>query len=81
MIEKAKVKMEKKNIGLSYGVLYPTLKQQIKKQGYKLENSVLLEKLRFSINMCKMHNLASESIIDKMFKKLHKKVVNSILDK
>jgi len=68
---------ERTTIGFSYGVLSETLEQQANEQGYTLKNSELYEKLKEALNLLKFH-LTTDSENDKLFQKLHKKVVKDL---
>jgi hypothetical protein len=69
--------MEQKSIGFNYGVMSDPLEQQAREQGYSLKNSELYEKLKDAINLLTFH-LTTDSQTDKMFQKLHKKVVKDL---
>ncbi len=68
---------EKIYIGFSYGVLCDDLQTQAKNQNYFLENAEFFEDLRKALNLLSFHIL-NESEKDKLFQKLHKKVVKSL---
>ena len=73
-----------KEVGFAYGALCDDLETQAKEQGYTLGNKAeTLEKLRFSVNMVRIHGLVTDSQADSMYKKLQKKVVSALkpLDK
>lgn len=67
--------MEKNSVSFSYGCLSETLEEQANKQGYTLGLAAdSLEKLKKAALLCSVHLLpCSQS--DKMFNKLHKKVM------
>jgi hypothetical protein len=66
-----------KQIGFSYGVLSDPLESQAREQGYILKDAEKFENIKKSINMCGFH-VATESQINQMFNKLHKKVIASL---
>jgi hypothetical protein len=66
--------MSEISVRFGYGVFCDSLEKQANDQGFNLKNSEMYEKIRHSINMCKFH-VATESQVDSMLKKLHKKVI------
>ncbi len=71
--------MKETKIGFSYGPSMPTLESQANKQGFTLgKDGEKLEKIRQAINMCGFH-VATNSQINTMIVKLHKKVTESLM--
>ena len=71
-----------KEIGFFFFLFYDDLETQANKQGYTLgDQSELMEKLRFSANMVRMHGLVTDSQADGIYKKLQKKVVKALKPK
>lgn len=67
-------------IGFSYGIMASSLEEQAKEQGYTLGGEAdTLEKIRHAINMCGFH-VATPSQTDSMFKKLHKKIKDNLIE-
>lgn len=61
-----------------YGIMSDPLEEQANKQGFTLgDKAELLEKIRYSINICNFH-VATESQVKAMTTKLHKQVMNSV---
>lgn len=61
-----------------YGVFLKSLEEQANDQGYTLgDNNELLERIRKAINICRFH-VATENQVDSMFRKLNKKVADSL---
>lgn len=70
--------MEKNSVEFSYGCLSETLEEQANKQGYTLGLATeSLEKLKKAALLCSIH-LLPQSQSDKMFQKLHKKVMSQL---
>lgn len=68
-----------KEIGFGYGVLYDDLEKQANEQGYTFGDKVeLVEKLRFSANMVRMHGLLTDSQADSMYQKLQKRIIKEL---
>ena len=66
-------------VGFGYGALCDDLETQANKQGYTLGDKVeMLEKLRFSVNMVRIHALVTDSQADSIYKKLNRKVLKSL---
>lgn len=66
-------------VGFGYGVLCDDLESQANKQGYTLGDEVeMLEKLRFSVNMVRIHGLVTDSEADNIYKKMNRKVLKSL---
>lgn len=73
--------MSKNTAKFSYGVIGDTLEEQANKQGYTLgRNADICEKIRKAINMCMFH-VATETQVNAMTNKLHKKVIKSLKEK
>jgi hypothetical protein len=75
--------MENKNVGLSYGVLSDSLSKQLDKQGLKYDKKKieLFEREREAINTLRFgSNLLTDSIIDKILPKLHKKIISHVAE-
>lgn len=65
-------------VSCEYGVLGDTLEEQARQQGYTLgDKADIYERVRKAINMCMFH-VATDSQVQAMFGKLHKKVMKSI---
>lgn len=68
-----------KEVGFAYGALCDDLETQANEQGYTLgDKAEVLEKLRFSVNMVRIHELVTDSQADSVYKKLQKKVVSAL---
>lgn len=68
-----------KEIGFGYGVLCDDLEKQANEQGYTFGDKVeLVEKLRFSANMVRMHGLLTDSQADSMYQKLQKRITKEL---
>lgn len=67
-----------KEIKIGYGCLNESLKEQANKQGFELKNHEKFEAIRKAINMCGFH-VATESQVNLMIKKLHKKVIENLI--
>lgn len=66
-------------VGFGYGALCDDLETQANKQGYTLGDEVeMLEKLRLSVNMVRIHRLVTDSQADGIYKKMHRKVLKSL---
>jgi hypothetical protein len=66
-------------VGFRYGALCEDLEIQANEQGYTLgDKAEMLEKLRFSVNMVRIHGLVTDSQADSVYKKLQKKVVSAL---
>ena len=70
--------MNKKQVGFGYGALCDPLEKQANEQGYTLgKKAETLDKIKDAINMCLFH-VATDSQVDSMTKKLHKKVLEAL---
>lgn len=67
-----------KYIEFRYGVLCDDLEKQANEKGYTLKNADLCEMLRKSINVLKVHRISTDIQTDMMFRRLHKRVVDSL---
>lgn len=76
--------MENKSVGVSYGILSDQLSEQLNKQGFKYDNKKIeqfqseidaINTLRFG------SGLLTDSMVDKMLPKLHKKIVAHVATK
>lgn len=68
-----------KQIEIRYGLLFPSIEEQIREQGFTLgEDSEKCENIRKSIYVLMFNNIATDSQLDMMFKKLHKRVIGNI---
>lgn len=68
-----------KEIEFHYGIFCKSLEQQANEQGYTLGNKQeLLEMLREAINRCLFSEVATNSQVNRMFKKLQKQVVKAL---
>ena len=66
-------------IRLSYGIMCDDLEKQANEQGYTFGSKVeILEKLRFSVNLIRIHGLLTDSQADSVYQKLQKKVVKEL---
>ena len=66
------------SIGFYYGVLMDDLKVQAEGQGFKIKDVEKFEKIRKAINMCMLHQIATHSQVDIMFRKLQKQIVKNL---
>lgn len=72
------------NIGLSYGIMSDKLSKQIKDQGFDFDKSKIeiFQKEVDAINCLRFgSNLLTDSMVDKIIPKLHKKIVSHIASK
>lgn len=70
--------MENKSIGLSYGVLSDPLSNQLDKQGFKYDKKKMdqFEKELEAVNTLRFGSgLLTDSMVDKIIPKLHKKII------
>ena len=69
-----------REIGIGYGALMPSIKEQAEKQGYILDEKKAenFEKLRESISWLTFGGILTDSQINMAYQKLHKKVIKSL---
>ncbi len=70
--------METKQIGLGFGVLSPTISEQLKKQGFKFDKEKIkhFQEEANAINTLRFGSgLLTDSMVNKIVPKLYKKVV------
>lgn len=65
-------------VGFSYGILFPKLEEQAKRQGFLLKNAETMEKIRESITCLAFNDILPDSQIRKAYEKLQKKVVRNL---
>lgn len=66
-------------VGFYHGVLTDSYEKQANDQGFTLgDKAELLEKLRHSYNMLRIHDCITDSQAEKILQKLHKKVVKNL---
>ena len=66
-------------VGFHHGCLSDSYEKQANEQGFTLgDNAEMLEKLRFSYNMLRLHDCITDSQASKIVQKLQKKVVKSL---
>jgi hypothetical protein len=76
--------MEKQNIGISYGIMSDPLFEQLDKQGFKYDTKKIEQ---FQSEIDAVHTLRfgsgllTDSMVDKMLPKLHKKIVAHVATK
>lgn len=70
----------KKEVGISFGILCPEIKEQLLEQGFTISEKEIerFENLRKSCNMVAIHGLATDSQQAAMFQKLLKQIIKSI---
>lgn len=68
------------NVGLSYGIISDPLKVQLKKQGvaFDVKKIEQFEEMKDAINTLRWNDLLSDSVVDKVIGKLHKKIMNHV---
>jgi hypothetical protein len=69
-----------KTVGIYFGILSDTLDAQLKKQGFKYNKKRVaeFEKQRDAINVLRFSDLLTDGMTDKIFKKLHSKIVSHV---
>lgn len=66
-------------VGFSHGVLTDTYEIQANKQGFTLgDKAELLEELRKSYNMLRIHDCITDGQADKIVMKIQKKIVKDL---
>lgn len=72
-----------KTVGISYGVMSNKINEQLDSQGfnYDLEKINSFEREREAINILRFGSLLTDSMIDKILPKLHKKIVSHVAKK
>lgn len=70
-----------KELKIGFGVLLPTISQQLKKQNFKFdkEKAKHFEKLRFSINYLVFSDLLNDKERDNITKKLFSKIKTHVI--
>lgn len=68
-----------KTVEFRYGMLCDDLEKQANEQGFTLgDEAEMLERLRFSLNMCAFHGILTDSETNKAFERFHKKVMKAL---
>ena len=71
--------MKETMIGISYGLLFDPIEEQLNKQGYTLgKEAEKYEESRKAIFQLMFNDIATGSQSNSMFKKLHNKVMKNI---
>ena len=73
--------MLEKKIGLRYGILSDTLEKQLDQQGLKYDKYKIkqFEKEREAVNTLRFGSrLLTDSMVDKIWPKLHKKIITHV---
>jgi len=72
--------MEKRTLGISYGILSPKLSVQLDKQGYKYDKEIIKRFQRNidSINDLRFSDLITDSVLNKILQKLHKEITKHV---
>lgn len=66
-------------VGFHHGCLSDSYEKQANEQGFTLgDNAEMLEELRHSYNMLRLHDCITDSQASKIVQKLQKKVVKSL---
>lgn len=66
-------------VGFNHGCLSDSYEKQANEQGFTLgDNAEMLEELRHSYNMLRLHDCITDSQASKIVQKLQKKVVKSL---
>lgn len=68
-------------ITISFGTSYPSLKKQLKKQGFKISDFFIkrCEKVRYELNFLKRIGILKDKELVKCFKRLNKEMCKKIL--
>lgn len=71
------------HLGISYGMMSEPIADQIKKQGYLFDEKKVeqFQKELSAMHLLRFDYLTSETLYDKLLKKLHTKVVNHVTSK
>ncbi len=75
---------ENKKIGLSFGVLSPSLRKQLKEQGFKYDSEIIrnFEQELDAVNRLRFGSgLLTDSMVDKIIPKLYKKIITHVAKK
>jgi len=74
--------MENQTVGLSYGILSDPLNKQLDKQKLKYDKNKIaqFEVQRGAINTLRFSGLLTDSMVDKILSKLHKKIIAHIAE-
>ena len=66
-------------VGFYHGILSDSYEKQANEQGFTLgDKAELLEKLRHSYNMLRMHDCITDSQADEIVQKIQKKIVKAL---
>jgi hypothetical protein len=67
-------------VKIKYGPLFPSIKAQLKTQGFKYDSRMVstFERIRKSINNLTIIGILNSTTSDKSFSKLHKMVTNHV---
>lgn len=58
--------------GINYGLMYPTIEEQLREQNIYIDGAQAMQKNRDAINRLYFAEILTESGKDKAFKRLHK---------
>ena len=69
-------------ITISFGASYPSLKKQLKKQGFKISDFFIkrCEEVRYELHLLKRIGILKDKELVKCFKRLNKEICKKILD-
>ena len=66
------------NIGISFGCLYPSIEEQLDKQGFTIKNAEKHEKCRNAIHQLVFSNILTDSQSKQCFQKLMKQITKCV---
>lgn len=62
-------------VGISYGPTQPPIEEQLKQQGYEIDNVDRYEQSRIAILRLSIAHVLTEAMTEKCFKRLHNEIM------
>lgn len=69
-----------KALELHYGIIHPTIEEQLREQGFYINGSQMFQKQREAINLLLFADVITDSESDRAFKRLHKHITDAVKD-